>query len=322
EVLGALQSESAGLSVPEIMMRVNLSKDRIEKTVALLSLESPAAIVKQGAKWQLTAAQLSKNFWNRAERLTALRQAEKSQMQSYAQLSSGHMEFLVRALDGDATNIKPPTLPPLPTNADPGEVQAAIEFLCRTNLPIEPRKQWPSGGLPQYNVSGNIPVTNRAQPGRALSVWGDAGWGGLVRAGKYHDGRFDDQLVSASATLVRDWKPTPPLGWVTCVPSLNHPDLVPDFAARLAHALKLPFYAILRKTDDRPAQKTMANSSKQALNLDGSLALDGTVPTSSVLLVDDMVDSRWTLTVSAWLLLQAGSGPVFPFALSIAGGGE
>jgi ATP-dependent DNA helicase RecQ len=322
EVLGVLQAEADGLSVPEIMTRLNLSKDRIDKTVALLSLESPAAIVKQGTKWQLTAAQLSNNFWERAERLTALRNAEKAQMQNYAQLSFGHMEFLVRALDGDASSIQTPSLSPLPTSVDAGEVRAAIEFLRRTDLPIVPRKRWPGGGLPRDRLSGKIPSNKRAQPGRALSVWGDAGWGGLVRSGKYQDGRFDDQLVAASVVLLNAWQPAPAPGWVTCIPSLRHPNLVPDFAARLAHALRLPFHAVLRKIDERPAQKTMANSSKQALNLDGSLALDGTVRTSPVLLVDDMVDSRWTLTVSAWLLLEGGSGPVFPFALAIAGGGE
>jgi ATP-dependent DNA helicase RecQ len=171
EVLGVLQVGPDGLSVPEIMTRLNLSKDRIEKTVALLSLESPAAIAKQGTKWQLTAAQLSNEFWERAERLTALRIAEKAQMQNYAQLSCGHMEFLVRALDGDASSVQTPSLPPLlplPTSVDAGEVRAAIEFLRRTNLPIPPRKQWPGGGLPRYGLSGNIPSNKRAQPGRAL----------------------------------------------------------------------------------------------------------------------------------------------------------
>lgn len=322
EVLGVLQAAAGGLSVPEIMTRLNLSKDRIDKTIALLSLESPAAIVKQGARWQLTAAQLSNGFWERAERLTALRNAEKAQMRNYAQLPFGHMAFLVRALDGDASSVQAPSLPPLPTSVDAGEVRAAVEFLRRTDLPILPRKQWPGGGLPRYGLSGNIPGSKRAQPGRALSVWGDAGWGGLVRSGKYHDGRFDDQLVAASMALLKRWQPAPALGWVTCIPSLRHPSLVSDFAARLANALRLPFYAVLRKTDDRPAQKSMANSSKQALNLDGSLALDGTALTSPVLLIDDMVDSRWTLTVSAWLLLEGGSGPVFPFVLASTGGGE
>ncbi|RLT37962.1 MAG: ATP-dependent DNA helicase RecQ, partial [Chloroflexi bacterium] len=73
DVLDALESESSGLSVPELLGRVNLSKGRVEKTIALLSLESPAPIAKQGSKWQLTAARLSNGFWERAERLTALR---------------------------------------------------------------------------------------------------------------------------------------------------------------------------------------------------------------------------------------------------------
>jgi ATP-dependent DNA helicase RecQ len=56
DVLGALNEEENGLSVPELLSRVNMSKGRVEKTIALLSLEAPAPIAKQGTKWQLTAA--------------------------------------------------------------------------------------------------------------------------------------------------------------------------------------------------------------------------------------------------------------------------
>ena len=64
----------------------------------------------------------------------------------------------------------------------------------------------------------------------------------------------------------------------------------------------------------------MQNSAQQARNIDGSLALNGQpVPHGPVLLVDDMVDSRWTLTVSAWLLRANGSGAVWPLALSQTG---
>jgi ATP-dependent DNA helicase RecQ len=35
-----------------------------------------------------------------------------------------------------------------------------------------------------------------------------------------------------------------------------------------------------------------------------------------VLVVDDLVDSRWTLTVVGAALLEAGSGPVSPFVLA------
>jgi len=319
-VLETLEAAPAGLSIPEMMARVNLSRGRIDKTMALLSLESPAPIAKQGPKWQLTAANLSEAFWQRAERLTNLRRDEQRQMQEYVSLDSGHMEFLIRALDGDTDGIGPPALPPLPTDTVPALVRDAVAFLRRTSLPIEPRKQWPAGGMPQYSLSGRIGSDVQPQPGKALCIWGDAGWGDLVREGKYGDRRFSDELVEACVRLVREWNPQPAPGWVTSIPSLRHPDLVPDFAQRLAEAMNLPFDAVLEKNGNRPEQKTMENGIQQARNIDGSLAVSATaLRTSPVLLVDDMVDSRWTLTVAAWLLRSNGCGEVFPLALALTG---
>ncbi|MFQ1609464.1 RecQ family ATP-dependent DNA helicase [Aeromonas veronii] len=324
EVLGALEEAPNGLSVPELLSRVNLSKGRVDKTIALLSLEAPAPIAKQGSKWQLTAATLSEGFWDRAERLTALRRDEHLQMQDYVSLPFGeHMGFLIDALDGDPSAVTDPILPSLTTTVDAELIKAAIAFLRRTSLPIEQRKKWPDGGMPQYDVKGLIAAAHQAEPGKALCVWGDAGWGGLVRQGKYHDGRFSDDLVAACIKMISEWNPQPAPTWVTCVPSLRHPDLVPDFAQRLAAALDLPFHMVIAKTDARPEQKTMANSTQQARNIDGSLALNGQlIPPGPVLLIDDMVDSRWTLTVSAWLLRKNGSGTVWPMALSQTGHDE
>ncbi|MGX5729698.1 RecQ family ATP-dependent DNA helicase [Pseudoxanthomonas beigongshangi] len=324
DVLSALEDAPAGLSVPELLSRVNLSKGRVDKTIALLSLEAPAPIAKQGSKWQLTAAALSDEFWGRAERLTSLRRDEHQQMQEYVSLPFGdHMGFLISALDGDPSVATAPTLPPLPTKVNADLVRDAIAFLRRTSLPIEPRRKWPDGGMPRYNVRGFIAPGLQSQSGKALCVWGDAGWGGLVRQGKYHDGNFSDDLVSACVKMIREWNPQPAPAWVTCVPSLRHPNLVPNFARRLAGALGLPFHAVIAKTDNRPEQKTMANSTQQARNIDGSLALNGQpIPNGPVLLVDDMVDSRWTLTVSAWLLRNGGSGEVWPLALSQTGHDE
>ncbi len=320
DVLRALEAAPAGLSVPELLGNVNLSKGRIEKTIALLSLESPAPIAKQGTRWQLTAANLSEAFWERAERLTRLRRDEQRQMQAYVSLASGHMEFLIRALDGDPGTIHPLSLAPLPTAADPILVREAVAFLRRTNLPIEPRKRWPPGGLSHHGLAGNIPPELQAQPGKALCVWADAGWGTLVREGKYQSRRFADELVEACADIVRAWSPQPAPAWVTCVPSLRRPELVPDFARRLATALALPFHMVLEKTEGRPEQKSMRNSTQQARNVDGSLAVcTQDVPSAPVLLVDDMADSRWTLTVAAWLLRSHGSGEVFPLALALTG---
>lgn len=324
DVLGALNEAPEGLSIPDLMTCVNMSKGRIEKTITALSLESPAPIAKQGTKWQLTAAELGDGFWARADRLTKLRRAELQQMQEYVSRPFGqHMGFLIDALDGDSSTVSPPSLPPLSEDVDQLLVREAEEFLCRTSLPIEPRKKWPVGGMPQYGIHTASTIPYQAQPGKALCVWGDAGWGGLVRQGKYHDGHFSDDLVAACVKMIQEWNPQPSPTWVTCVPSLRHPELVPNFAQRLAAALDLPFHMVIAKTDARPEQKTMANSTQQARNIDGSLALNGQpIPPGPVLLVDDMVDSRWTLTVSAWLLRKSGSGAVWPMALSQTGHDE
>lgn len=322
QVLNVLEEATSGLSVPELMARLNISSGRIQKTIDLLSLESPAPIVKQGTKWVLTTANLSEEFWQRAQRLTELRRSERDQMQEYVGLSSGHMNFLIRALDGEPNETNTSTLPLLRTTADSQLVSEAIEFMRGTSLPIEPRKRWPAGGMPTYGLKGQIPPEYSAEPGKALCMWGDVGWGKLVQEGKYVNGHFSDELVKACAGLVRSWNPLPAPAWVTCIPSLRHPHLVPDFARRLASELGLPFQNAIVKTEQRPEQKTMANSTQQARNVDGSLALiDQLLLTGPVLLVDDMVDSRWTMTVAAWLLRTQGTGTVWPLALALTGNG-
>lgn len=324
EVLGALEDAADGLSIPELMSRVNLPKGRIDKTIALLSLEAPAPVAKLGTKWQLTVAKLSEAFWERAERLTELRREEHRQMQDYVGLPFGeHMGYLIKALDGDPSLVTKPALPPLPTDVNQALVGEAITFLRRSSLSIEPRKIWPAGGMPRYGVRGAILSHHQPQVGKALCIWGDAGWGGMVRQGKLQDHRFADDLVAACTKMIREWNPHPKPTWVTCVPSLRHPELVPDVAKRLADALGLPFHMVITKLRDTPEQRTMANSTQQARNLDGSLVRNGQpIPFGPVLLVDDMVDSRWTLTVATWLLRSNGSGDVFPVTLSLKGQDE
>ena len=319
-ITGALEDEPEGLTVPQLLHRANVSRTRIAQTIKLLSLESPAPIAKVGTKWQLTPVRLSDEFWDRARRLTALRVEEQRQMQEYVALDSGHMDFLIGALDGRSEATDHSHLGALPETVSNETIRDAVRFLRRTSVDIQPRLQWPPGGLPTYGINGRIPVESRAEIGKALCIWGDAGWGGLVRIGKYMDGRFPDELVAASAELIRKWNPQPGPAWVTCIPSSRHPSLVPDFARRLADALGLPFSASLVTTEQRPEQKDMANSSQQALNLDGTLdVIADELMQGPVLLVDDMVDSRWTFTVASWLLRGHGCQEVWPFALADAG---
>ena len=50
KVLSVLEQSAYGLSVPELMNNVNLSKGRIEHTLNILSLESPAPVIRPFAK--------------------------------------------------------------------------------------------------------------------------------------------------------------------------------------------------------------------------------------------------------------------------------
>lgn len=308
-VIAALEAAPDGLSKPMLLERVNMRSRRFDRLMKILALESPAPVVKEGPRWQLTAATLRDQFWQRVERLTALRRQEQQEMQRYVDLKSGHMEFLIRGLDGAPGDGVVAPQAALPAAASHQMVLEAIAFLKGALHEIEPRRMGPKK---------MIPAGHRAETGRALCYWQDAGWGDLVRRGKYEMERFPDELVDACLDLVRMWNPNPAPRWVTCVPSLRHPGLVPDLAERLAAAMGLPFRPLLVKTENRPEQKRMENSAQQVANVWGSLELSGPPPAAPVLLVDDIVDSRWTFTTAAWLLRNEGSGEVWPLALAQA----
>ena len=93
-----------------------------------------------------------------------------------------------------------------------------------------------------------------------------------------------------------------------------------DFAARLAESLGLACKDVVAKIRESEPQKTMHNSEQQYANVRGAFEVTGPVPSRPVLLVDDIVDSRWTMTAIGWLLQEAGSGPVYPFALADTAG--
>ena len=93
-----------------------------------------------------------------------------------------------------------------------------------------------------------------------------------------------------------------------------------DFAERLATALGLPCEDVVVKIRDTESQKTLQNSLKQYRNVRAAFDIRGTVAPGPVLLVDDIVDSKWTLTVVGRQLREAGAGPVYPFALADTAG--
>ena len=318
EVVAQLEAHPAGLSVPQLLKEVNLSQGRVEKTLSLLALESPPPITKNGRHWQKTEVSLSEDFWERAERLTTLRRIEQQRMREYVHLPFGqHMSFLISELDGDPSDVITSSLQALSEDFPKDKLREANIFLKRYHLPINPRKQWPNGGLKHSNNHGKIAKSYQANSGKVLSFLGDAGLGDLVNVGKNQQQYFSDELIDACVVMFKEWDPQPAPTWVTCVPSLRNPTLVPDFAKRLAQALNLSFRVAIEKTDSRPEQNKFNNSFQQARNVDGSLApIRDQILSSPVLLVDDVILSGWTLTISSWLLRKNGSGEVWPLALA------
>ena len=171
---------------------------------------------------------------------------------------------------------------------------------------IDPRK---------LKLGHKLQEEERISSGRALCVWNEPGWGQLVADGK-HNGHFDDRLVRAVVDMIVEWAPTPEPAWLTYVPSLRHPALVPDFASLLATALRLPLVPLVQKVRETQPQKAQQNSPHQELNVRGAFELVGDPLVEPVLLIDDVVDSRWTLVEIGALLRVHGSGPVYPLALA------
>lgn len=324
-ILKVLDESDNGLSVPEMQRVLNLRKNQIDKTIKFLTVESPSPITKIGSKWQATATADSYQV-NQAHvnAITNIRRAEQRQMRDYMAHSGCLMAFLQTALDdpspslcGQCKNCNPDLL--LDETYNESLANQAGLFLRRNYQKILSRKRWPAHKpFPIYGFTGNIEENLRAEEGRALSLWRDAGWGRMVANGKFQTKRFTDELVNACVEMVRTWAPNPAPQWVTCIPSLNNPDLVPNFAARLASALGLTFVPCIEKTLANRPQKDMENSYQQARNLDGAFNVNLEPKSHSpCLLVDDVVDSRWTISVASALLRQAGCSAVFPLALAL-----
>lgn len=322
QILTVLRTAPQGLTPNRLAATINAPLSRLRYALQLLALESPAPVIKVDGRWRLVSDSLPTSWVIRLNRLRTAEQERVEQVRRYLELADGHWDFLLQTVGviaGEGTSVEDadgvPHPEPLPIDIDSELVAQARSFLRRGSIIIEPRKQWPPGGLPRYRVRGRMPHIHWARQGKALCIRGDSGWGELVAEGK-RTGRFADELVDACVHLYYAWRPIPPPQWVTCIPSRRHPHLVPDFAARLARALNLPFRPVLAQVVDRPPQHTMANSTRHALNVDGTLRLTERPPQSPVLLVDDIVDSRWTFTIAAWLLRQSGVSAVFPLALA------
>lgn len=324
-ILEALE-ESDGLSTTDLESSVNLRRGQIEKVLKYLSVDSPAPIIKDGSLWKRTPVPYQMDL-EKIRRLIAQRETEWEEVRSYIETPGCLMEFLGRALDDEDPQRCGKCAQCLgrPIVSDKLEHEHVVEaglYLRHAEMPLQCKKQVARDAFLEYGFRGNLPPDLQAETGRMLSRWGDAGWGKFVADDK-HSGYFRDELVGAVAEMIRDrWQPEPAPTWVACIPSVNHPTLVPGFAERLSRELGLPFVPAITKIRENEQQKVQQNRYHQCRNLDGVFGIRPNLPDGPVLLIDDVVDSGWTLTIAAALLRRAGSGLVWPVALATSSVGS
>jgi ATP-dependent DNA helicase RecQ len=322
----ALANAGTGMTHEELQSAARVKPKILNRVLNTISKEDPPPFVLTDDLWVSTRYDLDDAYWNRVDRITKLRKAEIRQMQEYVKLPFGeHMRFLMSALGGNPNDVMPPLLPPLTgssrTTDEPRRQIHSDRFVdTRTDIALfKQRRQWPYRvGYKMYGLYGKIPREHQASIGKALGILDASPWSKHLYACRAYGTAVSAELIHECAASIRSWNPSPRPTWVTCIPSLRHPTLVPDVARAIAAELGLPFHMVLERVLDRPEQLVMQERRKteRGTNLDGAFNVNGSdIPNGNVLLIDDFVYSQWTMTIASWLLRENGSGAVHPFAV-------
>jgi ATP-dependent DNA helicase RecQ len=320
EVIEALREQPK--TRHDLQRDVNARLSVLEKILTHLEVEQ--IIEKQDSAY--VVVKNASPDYKRWEAVTRMRYAELEHMKAYVRERGCLMRFIAAALDdpnpvercGRCKNCRGVQSKFQPDGAAVGRAQ---QFLRHGKaLTFEPRRRWATG-LPGIAKTTDIRVNGT---GLALCSFYDEGWGALVRQGRADGVEYDQELVDASAqALLGHWRagnPKPQI--IVPVPSLRRPKLVEGFAERLAQAVGLPLRRALEHVDQHPAQAEMRNSFQQAANVRERFAVTAPLKGETILLVDDIADSKWTLTVIGDLLQRRGSGAVYPFALAVTNSSE
>jgi ATP-dependent DNA helicase RecQ len=319
------------LSTAAIETHVDLSRGRLESMLKVLDVDG--AVTRTTGGWAATGRPWSYDA-ERYQRVAGERSREQQAMLDYEAAGGCRMEFLRRELDdpeaaacGRCDNCTGlPWAAEVPTSG----VTAAQDRLTRPGVTVEPRKMWPSGMKDLgVDLSGKIAPARLAAPGRALGRLTDAGWGGTLRgllAAGAPDGPVTPQLTDAMVKVLAAWDwPARPVS-VVAMPSRSRPALVASLGERIAAIGRLEYLGSLGyATPDGPGPRRHNSAQRlaavwRALTVPAGLRAAVAATAGPVLLVDDQVDTGWTMTVAAALLRDAGAPAVLPLALAATTG--
>lgn len=193
------------------------------------------------------------------------------------------------------------------------EIHSTQQLIDSRHMIIEPRLRWPES---ENDFDENAVISLPNEKGVALSQYGDAGYGAMVAHDKYHAEFYRKELVEKSAEVIKSSLRGANGFVVTNIPSQRNTK-VAGLAKDIAALLGCEYMDCLVAESGAKQQKTMQNGFYQYRNAAAKIKIreDVTV-TGNIILIDDMVDSRWTLTVAGCLLRKAGAESVFPFCLA------
>ena len=322
DVVSAIEKSMDGLKQNQILRLVNIRFNRLEKCLKFLEVDNIISKDKNSRYFRTI------NPWTpdtvKSETVTKRRYEELAEMQQFVELSSCYMNFIAQKLDdpfakecGKCSICTGDNF--FSTDINQELALKATRFLKGEYIEIERRKQWPAGIIAE--TQKKITIDEQVEDGRALCAFGDAGWGKFIHEDKYINSYFREELVDASVELILKWMS----GMITeiCiayVPSLSKPELVKSFAHRLADKLNIPCLDIIEKIKTTRPQKELENSAYQCQNAFEGFAVIRDCPDCNIILIDDMVDSRWTLTVCGYMLKKKGAGLIYPFAIASTAG--
>lgn len=324
-VIGQLGSEP--ISTPALEALVDIKRTQLELLLKVLDVDGAVQKVRGG--WIATGRPWTYDA-ERYERIAAAREHEQQAMLTYQAGQTCRMELLQRDLDDPSASpcgrCDVCAGPWYPTEVPESTVGAATAALDRVGVPIEPRGQWPTGADRRgVEVKGRIAVDERAETGRVVARLTDLGWGGTLRelfAAGAPDQEIPEALVGAVVRALRDWPWEQRPAGVVAMPSESHPLLVASTAAAISRLGRLPMLGTLDLDPRIPRTGTGGNSAFRLASVWGRFGVGPELAQAvagvggPVLLVDDLVDSRWTLTVAARELRRAGAPAVLPFALA------
>lgn len=315
-VLATLGESASPLYKYELLQRADISWQAASSCLNLLEIDGAIERVDDG--FVVTGQEWSYDH-ERVDAVTSQRRGELQRIKEFVATDECLTRFLDAELDGDleedcgrCANCAGPIRSPNVNSS--ALVEDAVAYYRRNNWQrIKPRyyMHHRDGGR------SKIPEDEKPEEGRALSIYNDPGWGATVHSDREAGEAFSEDLVEAGAEFIADWDPSPTPEWVTAVPSTTSPGTVTDYAARLAARLELPFIDVVRVDGAKSPQRSFENSYQKCWNVSGAFDVQTEVPTTPVLLVDDLVDSRWTVTEAGITLRRAGAGPVIPFTLAV-----